>query len=102
MIVPQDRPLVGLQFRGYHHGRPILKAASRVMATEAIDAARGSAPASFALGVGLTNECNLACDFCYRDPTRVDRLSHEQVSAVMARLPTSATSPAISAIATRP
>jgi hypothetical protein len=29
----------------------------------------------FALGLGLTNECNLACAFCYRDPTRVDRLS---------------------------
>jgi len=57
------------------------------MVTEAIDAAQASMPASFALGIGLTNECNLACDFCYRDPTRVDRLSHEQVSAVMARLP---------------
>lgn len=42
---------------------------------------------SFALGLGLTNECNLACDFCYRDPTRVDRLSIDQVRAVMARLP---------------
>ena len=31
--------------------------------------------ARFALGLGLTNECNLACAFCYRDPTRVDRLS---------------------------
>jgi len=42
---------------------------------------------SFALGIGLTNECNLACDFCYRDPTRVDRLSLEQVQAVMNGLP---------------
>jgi radical SAM protein with 4Fe4S-binding SPASM domain len=41
----------------------------------------------FALGLGLTNECNLACAFCYRDPTRVDRLSLEQVRAVMERLP---------------
>jgi radical SAM protein with 4Fe4S-binding SPASM domain len=41
----------------------------------------------FALGLGLTNECNLACSFCYRDPTRVDRLSLEQVRAVMASLP---------------
>jgi radical SAM protein with 4Fe4S-binding SPASM domain len=40
-----------------------------------------------ALGLGLTNECNLACAFCYRDPTRVDRLSLDQVRAVMARLP---------------
>src|ERR687888_2077248 len=42
---------------------------------------------SFALGLGLTNECNLACAFCYRDPTRVDRLSLEQVRAVMESLP---------------
>ncbi len=41
----------------------------------------------FALGLGLTNECNLACAFCYRDPTRVDRLTLEQVRAVMDRLP---------------
>ena len=42
---------------------------------------------SFALGLGLTNECNLACSFCYRDPTRVDRLSLDQVRAVMRGLP---------------
>jgi radical SAM protein with 4Fe4S-binding SPASM domain len=41
----------------------------------------------FALGLGLTNECNLTCSFCYRDPTRVDRLSLEQVRSVMASLP---------------
>jgi radical SAM protein with 4Fe4S-binding SPASM domain len=40
-----------------------------------------------ALGLGLTNECNLACAFCYRDPTRADRLSLEQVKAVMECLP---------------
>jgi radical SAM protein with 4Fe4S-binding SPASM domain len=40
-----------------------------------------------ALGLGLTNECNLACAFCYRDPTRADRLSLDQVKAVMERLP---------------
>jgi radical SAM protein with 4Fe4S-binding SPASM domain len=41
----------------------------------------------FALGLGLTNECNLACAFCYRDPTQLDRLSLEQVRAVMTSLP---------------
>ena len=41
----------------------------------------------FALGLGLTNECNLACAFCYRDPTRIDRLSLAQVRAVLERLP---------------
>jgi MoaA/NifB/PqqE/SkfB family radical SAM enzyme len=39
------------------------------------------------LGLGLTNECNLACSFCYRDPTREDRLSLDQVQAVMEKLP---------------
>src|SRR6478736_1332512 len=43
--------------------------------------------AGIALGLGLTNECNLACAFCYRDPTRADRLSLDQVQAVMERLP---------------
>src|SRR5882724_12357951 len=51
--------------------------ASRVMAPDA----------ELALGLGLTNECNLACAFCYRDPTRTDRLSLDQVKAVMERLP---------------
>ena len=39
------------------------------------------------LGLGLTNECNLKCAFCYRDPTRTDRLSFEQVKSVMDCLP---------------
>src|SRR5215471_4542814 len=39
------------------------------------------------LGLGLTNECNLACAFCYRDPTRADRLSLQQVRSVMECLP---------------
>jgi radical SAM protein with 4Fe4S-binding SPASM domain len=41
----------------------------------------------FALGLALTNECNLACSFCYRDPDRIDRLTLDQVRAVMERLP---------------
>ena len=39
------------------------------------------------LGLGLTNECNLKCAFCYRDPTRADRLSFDQVKSVMESLP---------------
>ena len=46
-----------------------------------------SAPDGIALGLGLTNECNLSCAFCYRDPARTDRLSLEQVKSVMERLP---------------
>ena len=43
--------------------------------------------ASIALGLGLTNECNLSCAFCYRDPARTDRLTLEQVRSVMQALP---------------
>jgi len=46
-----------------------------------------TADAGISLGLGLTNECNLTCSFCYRDPTRADRLSLDQVKAVMDRLP---------------
>ena len=46
-------------------------------------------PAHIALGLGLTNECNLACAFCYRDPSRTDRLSLDQVRAIVERLPVS-------------
>jgi len=43
--------------------------------------------ATISLGLGLTNECNLSCAFCYRDPVRTDRLSLDQVKSVMERLP---------------
>jgi radical SAM protein with 4Fe4S-binding SPASM domain len=46
-----------------------------------------SSDAGISLGLGLTNECNLACAFCYRDPARTDRLSLDQVKAVMECLP---------------
>ncbi|HEY6269350.1 MAG TPA: radical SAM protein [Candidatus Acidoferrum sp.] len=47
---------------------------------------RPAASDGFALGLGLTNECNLACSFCYRDPARTDRLNLEQVRSVMESL----------------
>jgi radical SAM protein with 4Fe4S-binding SPASM domain len=43
--------------------------------------------AGISLGLGLTNECNLSCAFCYRDPARTDRLSLDQVKSVLERLP---------------
>ena len=49
--------------------------------------ARSTPDATIALGLGLTNECDLSCAFCYRDPTRTDRLSLDQVKSVMERLP---------------
>jgi MoaA/NifB/PqqE/SkfB family radical SAM enzyme len=48
---------------------------------------RPASSGSFAMGLGLTNECNLACSFCYRDPARVDRLSLDQVRSAMESLP---------------
>jgi radical SAM protein with 4Fe4S-binding SPASM domain len=59
------------------------------MSVAASQSSELTAPAarSFALGIGLTNECNLACSFCYRDPSRIDRLSLEQVRSVMERVP---------------
>lgn len=57
------------------------------MAATPSAATQSAPPAQFALGLGLTNECNLACAFCYRDAARTDRLSLEQVRSVMERLP---------------
>jgi radical SAM protein with 4Fe4S-binding SPASM domain len=48
---------------------------------------RSATTGAFSLGLGLTNECNLACSFCYRDPARTDRLSLEQVKSAMESLP---------------
>jgi radical SAM protein with 4Fe4S-binding SPASM domain len=61
---------------------------NNVIAQSSSSVSRVTVPdAGIALGLGLTNECNLACAFCYRDPTRTDRLSLVQVKAVMERLP---------------
>lgn len=40
-----------------------------------------------ALGIGLTNDCNLACAHCYRDAVGIDRLSLDQVKAVCESIP---------------
>ncbi len=41
----------------------------------------------FSIGLGLTNECNLACAHCYRDTGRIDRLSLEDVRRVCESVP---------------
>src|SRR5437660_7898076 len=60
---------------------------NNVTAQSSFTASRVAPDVGIALGLGLTNECNLACSFCYRDPTRTDRLSLDQAKAVMERLP---------------
>ena len=60
---------------------------NNVTAQSSLSKSRMTPDTGIALGLGLTNECNLACAFCYRDPTRADRLSLDQVKAVMERLP---------------
>jgi radical SAM protein with 4Fe4S-binding SPASM domain len=57
------------------------------MALKAVAHKEPARASSFALGLGLTNECNLACAFCYRDPTRTDRLDLEQVRSVIESVP---------------
>ncbi len=58
--------------------------------TSSIPSARSASGATISLGLGLTNECNLSCAFCYRDPARTDRLSLDQVKRVVERLPVGA------------
>src|SRR6266513_5645825 len=60
---------------------------NNVIAQSSSSGSRMTPDAGISLGLGLTNQCNLACAFCYRDPTRADRLSLDQVKAVMERLP---------------
>jgi radical SAM protein with 4Fe4S-binding SPASM domain len=38
---------------------------------------------AYALGLGLTNECNLSCAHCYRSTNRVDRLTIADVRTVL-------------------
>lgn len=56
-------------------------------ATKQMPDGQQPAAARLSLGLGLTNQCNLSCAFCYRDPARVDRLTLEQVRAVLECLP---------------
>jgi len=41
---------------------------------------------AYALGLGLTNECNLSCAHCYRATDRVDRLTMADVRTVLESL----------------
>lgn len=57
------------------------------MALESVTGSETQEARSFALGLGLTNECNLACSFCYRDPARTDRLTLDQVQRIVESVP---------------
>lgn len=57
------------------------------MTLEAVTDNQTQGRSAFALGLGLTNECNLSCAFCYRDPSRTDRLTLDQVRRVVASVP---------------
>jgi MoaA/NifB/PqqE/SkfB family radical SAM enzyme len=39
-------------------------------------------PGGFSVGLGLTNDCNLACAHCYRDTDRIDRLTLDDVRRI--------------------
>lgn len=39
------------------------------------------------VGLGLTNDCNLACAHCYRDTDRVDRLTLDDVRRICDSVP---------------
>jgi len=67
------------------HLRP---SGSPVLENTTAPAKLGAEGMRFAVGLGLTNECNLACSFCYRDPDRVDRLALDQVRAALGRMET--------------
>lgn len=43
--------------------------------------------AAIALGIGLTNDCDLACPHCYRDPNLLASLSLQEVQAAVSRVP---------------
>jgi radical SAM protein with 4Fe4S-binding SPASM domain len=41
----------------------------------------------FSIGLGLTNDCNLACAHCYRDTDRIDRLTLDDVRRICDSVP---------------
>ena len=44
----------------------------------------------YSVGIGLTNDCNLNCAHCYRDTSRVDRISLAQVKQLCEAIPVDA------------
>lgn len=44
----------------------------------------------YSVGIGLTNDCNLHCDHCYRDTNRTDYISLAQVQQICEAIPVDA------------
>jgi MoaA/NifB/PqqE/SkfB family radical SAM enzyme len=44
----------------------------------------------YSVGIGLTNDCNLRCAHCYRDTSRIDRISLAQVKQLCEAIPVDA------------
>ncbi|CBE67686.1 MAG: radical SAM protein [Candidatus Methylomirabilis oxygeniifera] len=42
---------------------------------------------AFAVGIGLTNECNLTCPHCYRPDTVISRLTREDMTRICESIP---------------
>src|SRR5262249_9727697 len=52
-----------------------------------LDASGDSAGSGFSIGLGLTNDCNLACAHCYRDTDRIDWLTLDDVQRICDSVP---------------
>jgi MoaA/NifB/PqqE/SkfB family radical SAM enzyme len=44
----------------------------------------------YSVGIGLTNDCNLTCDHCYRDTGRIDNIGLRQVQQICEAIPVDA------------
>jgi MoaA/NifB/PqqE/SkfB family radical SAM enzyme len=44
----------------------------------------------YSVGIGLTNDCNLACPHCYRDTDRADHISLAQIECICQAIPVDA------------
>ena len=41
----------------------------------------------YSIGIGLTNDCDLHCAHCYRDTSRIDKISLEQIKQICRTIP---------------
>jgi MoaA/NifB/PqqE/SkfB family radical SAM enzyme len=48
---------------------------------------KGRCGVGYSVGIGLTNDCNLSCDHCYRDTEKISALSLQQVKDICEAIP---------------